>query len=477
MANSPENPGRRKLLRNSVGIIGMGMATQSMRLLANKEYKSFQLTAGVSRVRLVPEPYNETNVWAFNNTVPGPQIRVKQHDWVRIEASNELTQDTTIHWHGQRVPNAMDGVPHLTQTPIKQGDKFVYEFQAHDAGTYWYHPHFNSKEQVGRGLYGALIVEEPDPIIVDEDITWVLDDWRLMQTAQILDDFGQMHDMSHDGRIGNTVTINGKIKESHSVRTGQRIRLRLINAANARIFSLNFEGHSPTIIAIDGHGVKPHSPPRSVVQLAPGMRIDLILDCLGDPGSVHSVTDQHYANREFHLLNLEYEQNPLRENLLDSEIRLPSNPLPEPEITEATHMDYLLAGGAMGRMRDAIMDGKRQDIRALVNAGKAWSVNDIVSTGHVMAPSAELKLGKTYIFNIINDTAWPHPMHLHGHTFRVVSRNGEPTRYQEWQDTVLINPRDSAEIAFVADNPGEWMFHCHILEHQASGMSTVIQVA
>ena len=477
MANSPENPARRKLIRNSAGMFGLGIATYTLGPLASESRKEYQLTAGPSRVRLVPEPYNETNVWAFNDSVPGPAIRVKQNDWIRVEATNQLTQDTTIHWHGQRVPNAMDGVPHLTQTPISQDGKFIYEFQAHDAGTYWYHPHFNSTEQVGRGLYGALIVEEPEPVAVDEDLTWILDDWRLMQTAEILENFGHMHDISHDGRIGNTVTINGRIQESQKVSAGQRIRLRLINAANARIFSLHFQGHSPQIIAIDGHAVQPHSPPREVVQLAPGMRIDLILDCTGEVGAAYSVTDQHYANREFHLLDLEYDANPLREQLLDSPIQLPANPLPEPVLTNATRIDYLLAGGAMGRLRGAVMDGEWQDIQAMVKAGKAWSINDTVSTGHVMAPSADLKIGQTYIFNIVNDTAWPHPMHLHGHTFRVISRNGEGTQYQEWQDTVLINPNESAEIAFVADNPGDWMFHCHILEHQTGGMSTVVRVS
>jgi FtsP/CotA-like multicopper oxidase with cupredoxin domain len=134
----------------------------------------------------------------------------------------------------------MDGVPHLTQRPIAPDETFIYEFEAPDAGTYWYHPHQRRFEQVGRGLYGPLMVEEREPIQVDRDVMWVLDDWRLLPDAQISDDFGNFMDSSHNGRVGNTVTVNGRILESFPVRAGERVRLRLINAGNARIFGLEF---------------------------------------------------------------------------------------------------------------------------------------------------------------------------------------------------------------------------------------------
>ena len=139
-----------------------------------------------------------------------------------ITVENRLAEETTVHWHGLRVPNAMDGVPHLTQRPIAPGETFVYEFDVPDAGTYWYHPHQRSFEQVGRGLYGPLIVEEREPIQVDRDVTWVLDDWRLLPDAQISDDFGNFMDASHNGRVGNTVTVNGRIPETFAVRAGER---------------------------------------------------------------------------------------------------------------------------------------------------------------------------------------------------------------------------------------------------------------
>src|SRR3546814_932216 len=133
-----------------------------------------------------------------------------------------------------RVPNAMDGVPHLTQRPIAPGERFVYEFDAVDAGTFWYHPHQNGSVQVGRGLYGPLIVEEAEPITVDRDITWVLDDWRLQKDASISDSFGNMMDTGMAGRIGNTVTVNGRVPDTFAVRAGERVRLRLINRSEER---------------------------------------------------------------------------------------------------------------------------------------------------------------------------------------------------------------------------------------------------
>ena len=108
-----------------------------------------------------------------------------------------------------------------------------------------------------------------------------------------------------------------------------------------------------------------------------------------------------------------------------------------------------------------------------------WTVNGrVLPEGHEHpAPMLTLVRGKSYVMELVNDTSWHHPIHLHGHVFRVLTRNGRPVEGGEWGDTVLVDPDSRAEIAFVADNPGDWMFHCHVLEHQASGMMAVIRVA
>lgn len=438
--------------------------------------RAFTLVPKPGRTQLVPEEYGDTAVWCFNGTVPGPELRVKQGDRVQITVDNALEEPTTVHWHGIRVPNNMDGIPHLTQPPIKTGDRFIYEFDVADAGTFWYHPHQQSSIQVGRGLYGALIVEEPIPLPVDRDITWILDDWRLERSAQIVEDFGHRHDLSHAGRIGNTVTINGKLPESFEVHPGERIRLRLINAANARVFALNFDGHEPKVIALDGHPVAPHSPDNDRVLLGPAMRADVILDMSANPEYSYRITDDYYPNRAYALVELVYSNSPVRNTPMNSGIELSPNLLPEPDLVSGVHHEIAFEGGAMGGMDGAFVEGSWQDIRTMAHNGKFWAINGIAAAGHILDPILTIERGRTCRLTLKNKTAWPHPIHLHGHSFRVLSRNGEATTHRQWQDTVLLERQDQVEIAFVADNPGDWMLHCHILEHQASGMMGVIKI-
>ena len=457
--------------------------------------REFSLRAAPGQARLVPEPHGTTAAWCYNGTVPGPEIRVRQGERLRISVTNELAEETTVHWHGLRVPNAMDGVPHLNQRPIAPGETFLYEFDAVDAGTFWYHPHQRSFEQVGRGLYGPLIVEEPEPIRVDRDMTWVLDDWRLTSSAEISDDFGNAHDMSHNGRVGNTVTIDGRVPDSFAVKSGERIRLRLINAANARIFGLDFPDHAPTVIALDGQPVMPHSPERGIIVLGPAMRVDLVLDMTGKPGSRVSITDRFYRDLEYRLVDLAYGETPMRDNPPDWPIVLPENPLPEPDVSMARRHEVIFNGGMMGQMVMAEMGGSMGEegstgmggammggamtggMMGMMHGRGIWFINGKAAEGHVLDPMLILARDEPHVMEMTNATAWHHPIHLHGHSFRVVSRNGEPTRHREWQDTVLMAPREKVEIALVADNPGDWMFHCHILEHQAAGMMGVIRVA
>lgn len=428
-----------------------------------------------------------TRVWSYNGSVPGPELRFKQGERLMIEVENRLPQETTVHWHGIRLPNAMDGVPHLTQKPIARGGKFVYAFDLPDAGTYWYHPHMQSSEQVGRGLYGPLIVEEREPIKVDRELTWVLDDWRLNPDAQIDDGFGNMMDASHAGRIGNTVTINGRVPDTVAVRRGERIRLRLINAANARIFGLEFAGHEPTAIAYDGQPVEPHRLKQHRLELGPAMRADLVIDMMGKPGERFTITDSFYRRQAYGLVDLVYGSEVLRAARLDAPFALASNTMPEPDIGNAVRHDIVFQGGMMGMMVERQMGGGAGSgsgmgsgmgsMMDMMHSGRIWRINGVAAEGHVMKPMLTLERGKSYVLAMTNMTAWPHPIHLHGHSFRVISRNGAPTKHREWQDTVLMSSRERIEIAFVADNPGDWMFHCHILEHQAAGMMGVIRVA
>jgi len=432
----------------------------------------------------------KTAIWAYNGQAPGPVLRYRQGDRLRVTLRNELDQGTTVHFHGIRMPIAMDGVPGLTQDAVPRGASFAYDFTLPDAGTFWYHPHANSAEQVGRGLYGALVVEEREPPAVDRDILWVLDDWRLDAEAQI-PPFGHRHDQSHGGRLGNTVTVNGDPDPVLRLSGGERVRLRLVNAANARVFGLVFEGHAPTVVALDGQPCTPHQPEGGKIVIGPAQRADLILDAAGDPGARFRVIDGYYERRRYRLADIVYDDAaPVRANPLDAPVALPANPLKRPDLDGAARQEVVLAGGAMFGMNMNMtgggdgMHGQQMptmgtdiDLEAMAKRGRFWAING-VDAGHDAMPEPMLRvaLGRTVVLAMHNHTEWDHPMHLHGHSFQVLTRNGHAVGRTEWRDTVLLPPHESAEVAFVADNPGSWMFHCHILGHQMTGMTTLIAV-
>ncbi|RWA97368.1 multicopper oxidase family protein [Mesorhizobium sp.] len=431
----------------------------------------------------------DTEVWAYDGQIPGPTLRLRQGEPVRFTVENRLGQDTTVHWHGIRLPNAMDGVPGLTQPPIRLDESFLYEFTPPDAGTFWYHPHANSLEQLGRGLAGALIVEEPEPVPVDRDLLWVLSDWRINEEGQIAAGFGNMMEAGMSGRVGNTVTLNGAVPANQAVRAGERIRLRLLNSSLARIMALRFEGHVPVIIARDGQPCDPHALEDGRLLLGPAMRIDLLVDMQGEPGRRYRITDDFYQGLGYELTRLAYSGEPPLRTKMPDPIRLPPNPLPEPELAAAERRELTLEGGMMSRMMGGGMmsgggmmggGGMMHGMGGMSGMGRAvWSINGTSMTGdgHAgMAPLFNLARGKSHLVTIRNRTAWWHPIHLHGFSFRVLARNGAAVPHNQWADTVLLAPEDVVEIAFVADSPGDWMLHCHVTDHQTAGLMTVLRV-
>ena len=463
---------RRQVLRTGAAFTAISALPPARTAIAAPT-DPFVLRAALGQAALRPAPYSLTDVWTYNGSVPGPELRVRQGDRIRVLAQNGLNEDTTIHWHGIRTPNAMDGVPFLTQEPIPVGGEFLYEFDALDAGTFWYHPHQRGSEQLGRGLSGPLIVEEADPIRVDRDLTWMLDDWRMSQDGQIASDFGSRHDAAHSGRFGNTVTINGEMPDRIAVRPGERIRLRLINAANARIFGLDFADLAPVVVALDGQPVTPHTPDGGIVVIGPAMRVDLVIDISGKPGAATAITEVFYEGLETRLVDLVRDADALRTTMPDWPLDLPDNPLADPDMKTATRHQIVFNGGMMG---PRLTGDKGEEIMAQMRQGSLWFINAVAADGPVSEPLVTLPFGSSHVFEMDNQTAWYHPIHFHGHAFRVIARNGHPTRHREWQDTVMMAPKERVEIAFVADNPGDWMFHCHIMEHQAAGMMGVIRV-
>lgn len=426
------------------------------------------LTARPSRLQILPDIYPETDVWGFDGKVPGPEIRLRQGDLLSRQLINNLPEPTSVHWHGVRLPNAMDGVPGITQAVVDPGDSFTYDFTPPDAGTFWYHSHNRSTEQVARGLYGLLIVEEPDAPDVDHDIAVVLDDWRLNEDGAIVENFAQMHDLTHAGRLGNYIhaVLSPNIAD---LQQNQRLRLRMANVATDRIMTISLRGLAGAVVALDG---MPLVAPETVdrLTLGPAQRADLIVDVTAEAGEDALIAsherDGVYAIAEFKVSG---QSGRVPRGAVGP---LPPNPIqPKTSVGEAREVALRMEGGAMGGLREGIFEGRKMSIRDMVQNGQAWTFNGVA--GMTDEPLVNAALGETIRIPIVNDTAFPHAVHLHGHHFQEVQPDGAmgPLR-----DTILVQPGATQPIVFTADNPGDWLIHCHMLSHQAAGMKTWVRV-
>lgn len=431
-----------------------------------------QLRAQVAMKRLLPEQYGMTEIWGFDGKTPGQEIRVTQGERVQRRLVNELPQATSIHWHGIRIDNAMDGVSGLTQDAVETGGAFEYDFVAPDAGTYWYHAHNRSMEQVARGLYGPLIVEETEALDIDREEILMFDDWLVDPATGLLDsDFGAPHEMSHAGRNGNFIVTNGTFGLTKQVGQNERMRLRLINTANARIFELQFTGLSGWVVALDGMPLPSPQPLEEFLLLGPAQRADVIVDVTAEQGEVAGIlamiNEQPQPQVVFDVTSV------ASQNRRTDPTALPPNEYAMVSLDQARRIELKMEGGAMGGLRSATLGGESKGFRDLARAGHFWAFNGAV--GRVDdAPLARLERGEHVRMAITNDTSFPHAMHLHGMHFHEVAADGSlgPLR-----DTTLVFGGRSQEIAFVADNPGNWLFHCHMLSHAASGMTTRFEVA
>lgn len=402
----------------------------------------------------------KTKVWAYNGSVPGPQLRIKLGDTLKINFINKLPQETTVHFHGVRVPNAMDGVPGVTQDPIKPGEKFVYEFTPKDAGTFWFHPHVRTSEQVERGLFGTLVVEDDTPKQYSQDVVWVIDDWKMSEDRQVVDKFNTIMELRHDGRWGNVMTVNGKLDEVLNTKPGERIRLRLVNTSNARVYKLNFGELSSKVIAVDGMYVKKVFDVKDF-ELAPGNRVDL------------DISIPKNGNKKEYVIYDNFTRNPIKLakiKVSGSAVKIPNFSFPinkkvpdwQGAFFEKIDKEYVLDAR---RKKGGSGAGMMTEPEWTIN-GKAYPDYDPFT----------LKYGEFNKIRFKNNSSRLHPMHLHGQFFKVTSRNGVPSNEQYFRDTVLVKPKEFVDIALVPLDKGTWVNHCHILEHAAAGMITAVTV-
>ena len=436
-----------------------------------------ELVAGVFKQRL-REGGPETAVWGFNLQVPGPELRFRQGEEAAMLVRNRLPAATTVHWHGVRVPNEMDGVPNVTQVAIPPDVDFTYRFRLPDTGTYWYHPHQSSFEQVPRGLYGALIVEEAKPIPVDRELVWVLSDFKLDADNQPVEDFGKVTDFGSGGRLGNIIAINGKAagaQQRLELQPNERVRLRLVNASSARLLLLDFGGHQPWVVSYDGQGVPPRRL-KAPLLLGGGQRTDLVLDGSAGRGEFEVWDRRDKGTR---IATLAYAGRPARAKVLGAPPAIAPNRIATPNLSRATRHYLVFEGGVLGLPAIAMIDGKPQDVKSIMEGhGLSWSMNYTAQHEHALMhePLLRLRKGEHVIVKMVNRTDFEHPMHLHGHFFQVVAIGNRAVKERVWRDTVVMAPRQEMDIALVADNVGEWMFHCHILDHAAGGMMGTVVV-
>ncbi|NRB05895.1 MAG: multicopper oxidase family protein [Rhodobacteraceae bacterium] len=403
------------------------------------------LRAEVVTSQVLPEGDGVTRMLGFNGSMPGPELRVQRGEKATIEVENGLSEGTAVHWHGIRLENSMDGVPALTQRIIEPGATKTYSFVPPDAGTFWYHSHYISHEQVARGMMGPLIVEDDTPIDVDQDITAILADWRMERDGTLIEEYTDRHSIAHAGLLG---TFARAFFSSENVRVGDRIRLRLINAATNRIFPLAITGASGRIAALDGMAL-PEPRVLDQMMLAPAQRVDLIMDV-----TASVKLDMMSRQGPYELGRIEAtDRNEIRRPSLIAP--LPPHDLPAPA-APSRHLTMRMMGGAMG--------GRH-------GGDNIWAFNDV--SDMQAEPFAAIQRGETAKITLVNETSFPHGIHLHGHHFYELSDDGS---VGDLRDTTLVFPNQSRDILCTFDNPGKWMLHCHMLSHAVGGMRTWVDV-
>ena len=404
--------------------------------------RRFTLTARETRIRLSSGKVIEA--WTFNDRAPGPELRVRRGDLVEVTLVNADIEDgVTLHWHGIDVPNAEDGVAGLTQNAVRPGERYTYRFRAEQAGTYWYHSHQVSSEQVRKGLFGAFIVEPKGSEREDaREITVMAHSWE--------------SGGDRVATIGTSDTL-----EREAVAPGTLARLRLVNTDSHPVaFSLT--GTPFKVAAIDGTDLNaPTNLTDASLELAAGGRYDVTFTMPSRPVRLGVPGAMSFADENPNLGLLLSSDGKGRAPTLDNGPEFDPASYGEPAPTPFD------ASSDFDREFAAVLDNRPGFYDGLFNG--LWTINGEVFPD---TPMQMVREGDLVKMTFVNRSFMDHPMHLHGHHVLVLSRNGEPVNGSPWwADTLNVAPGESYEVAFRADNPGIWMDHCHNLDHAAQGMT------
>lgn len=405
----------------------------------------------------------ETEVLAYNGAIPGPMLHARVGDRVIVHFHNGLDQPTTVHWHGLRISDQMDGSPRV-QDPVPPGGDFTYDFRLPEAGTFWYHAHVNTIEQIARGLYGVFVVHEARPPAFDRERIIALDDVRLTPSGAISPFLHSGPDVGR-GRLGNVLLINGRADPWRvEVPRHATERWRIVNTSNARTFVLAFDDGSPLrVIGTDGGLLPvPYETPQLTVAVGQRYELDMRLD---DPERSSRtlqalvqvlVREGVVETRPFPLVEAAVVgEVPARPAYVPPEVYLPSL---EPSAPES--LTWNLSGG-------------------LVDAGVEFTINGVAGHhadgghGHALE---RVDQGRPVLITLRSMVSPEHPFHLHGQFFQIVAPGGRAQEEPGLKDTVLVQGIQPVTILTYFENPGRWMYHCHISEHAERGMMGEVEV-
>jgi FtsP/CotA-like multicopper oxidase with cupredoxin domain len=403
----------------------------------------------------------QTPMWTYNGTVPGPLIVAKKGNRVIVHLRNSLPEATTIHWHGVRVPNAMDGST-MVQAPVRPGSTFDYSFVVPDAGTYWYHPHLDSSAQVGFGLYGALVVEDPSEPALGDELVLMLSDVSVNADGTLVpaSDNGWFGD--YFGREGYTLLVNGKVRPTLRMRAGVPQRWRVIDASRSKFQRFVVTGVNLTRVAGD-FGLSAAPVPTTRADLTPGEREEVVAVATAPPGTSMTANWQD-ADRA-------HSGNPLADAPL-FDVKVTTDPAASSGFAIPSALRTVAPIDVSSATARAITF---DDV--LVNDAGSLGINGKSSTNMADMTTVHVKVGATEIWTVTNNTSQDHPFHMHGFPFQVLSLGGAPPAVLEWRDTVKVVAKSNIRLAVTFDDrPGMWMFHCHILDHAEMGMMAMLIV-
>ncbi|MDQ0319818.1 FtsP/CotA-like multicopper oxidase with cupredoxin domain [Pararhizobium capsulatum DSM 1112] len=395
-----------------------------------------------------------------------PVLRMKKGEPFAARLFNGLDEPTTVHWHGLRIVNAMDGVPEMTQAYVYPGDGFDYAFTPPDAGTFWYHPHCNTLTQMGHGMTGVIVVENPDDPQFDAEVVLNLRDWRLGKGGAFTAPF-KPRDAAKGGTYGTVRTANWQEGPSYEAPAGGLVRVRIAATDVTRIYTIGLEGGQGVIVALDGNAMdKPFLLDR--LDFGPGQRVELVVRMPDEEGK--SVTLGNFrSSTPWTIATLKAVGSASLKRDLGDVTALPANAIAEADLSTATRIPLDFTATAEHKPTESICGSLGYTF---------WAINKVPWQGDTpdpVAPLSDLKLGKSYVLQVRNRTPHAHPIHLHGLSFRVLSSN-KRTFLPPPTDTILLQPDEQAELGLVADNLGDWLLHCHIIEHQKTGMSAYFRV-